>query len=333
MSEREPRARATRADVARLAGVSTAVVSYVVNNGPRPVAPATAHRVKQAMAALRYRPNQMARALKVGTTDTIGYVASDRVSNPFYSALSHAIGVAAAEKGSRILVGHTLGVPLAEGDVVAGLIDRQVDGLIVASAFAANDGFLLDDHRDVPVVLVDVSREIPGRCIPLALTSGRIESLVDHLVGHGRRNIALAVGESYPAVDPASWPSSGPCTPGLPPGAVFHGSWTREGGYAAGQAMLQSETEVDAVVAASDLIAVGLLRAPPRSRPVGCPTTSQSAPSTARLNRVPWPALTVVRQPVTEMAQEAVRQVTSGDPEIGHHVFPLELIIRDSCGC
>ena len=54
---------ATRDDVARLAGVSSAVVSYVVNNGPRPVAEATRHRVEQAIAKLGYRPNAAARSL------------------------------------------------------------------------------------------------------------------------------------------------------------------------------------------------------------------------------------------------------------------------------
>ena len=58
----------TLVDVARYAGVSTAVVSYVVNDGPRPVAPATADRVRNAIAVLGYRPNSHARALISGRT-------------------------------------------------------------------------------------------------------------------------------------------------------------------------------------------------------------------------------------------------------------------------
>jgi DNA-binding LacI/PurR family transcriptional regulator len=62
----------TRADVARYAGVSTAVVSYVVNDGPRRVAPETAARVRAAIEILKYRPNVNARALKRGSTEMLG---------------------------------------------------------------------------------------------------------------------------------------------------------------------------------------------------------------------------------------------------------------------
>ena len=63
-SAQGPNRAVTRADVARLAGVSSAVVSYVVNDGPRPVAAATADRVREAMELLGYRPNASARALR-----------------------------------------------------------------------------------------------------------------------------------------------------------------------------------------------------------------------------------------------------------------------------
>jgi len=62
----------TRADVARLAGVSTAVVSYVVNGGPRGVSPATREKVLRAIEVLDYRPNSSARALKRGATHLLG---------------------------------------------------------------------------------------------------------------------------------------------------------------------------------------------------------------------------------------------------------------------
>lgn len=75
---------ATRADVARHAGVSTAVVSYVVNDGPRAVAPETAIRVRSAIEALHYRPNANARALRKGTTEMLGLVLPD-IANPFFA--------------------------------------------------------------------------------------------------------------------------------------------------------------------------------------------------------------------------------------------------------
>ena len=84
----------TRADVARYAGVSTAVVSYVVNGGPRPVAADTAARVQEAIDLLNYRPNVHAQALRRGSTHVIGLVLSDP-GNPFFTEFAAAIGTEA----------------------------------------------------------------------------------------------------------------------------------------------------------------------------------------------------------------------------------------------
>ena len=78
-----PRA-VTRTDVARHAGVSTAVVSHVVNGGPKKVSEATTRRVLDAIEQLGYRPNRTARALSLGSTRTLGLVVGD-TTNPFYA--------------------------------------------------------------------------------------------------------------------------------------------------------------------------------------------------------------------------------------------------------
>ena len=67
----------TRQDVARLAGVSSAVVSYVVNDGPKRVSPGTAAKVRDAIKALGYRPHAAARALKLGSSEMLGMVVPD----------------------------------------------------------------------------------------------------------------------------------------------------------------------------------------------------------------------------------------------------------------
>ena len=101
-SSTEKKRRATRADVARLAGVSTAVVSYVFNNGPRPVAADTAQQVREAAEKLHYRPNSVARALSTGSSKTLGIVVPD-LSNPFFSGVYSALETAAARNGYSTL--------------------------------------------------------------------------------------------------------------------------------------------------------------------------------------------------------------------------------------
>ena len=86
-SPTRPTRDVTRDDVARLAGVSSAVVSYVVNNGPRPVADATRRRVQEAIEKLGYRPNAAARALTTGRSDLLGLIVPD-LSNPYFAALA-----------------------------------------------------------------------------------------------------------------------------------------------------------------------------------------------------------------------------------------------------
>lgn len=84
-------------DVARYAGVSTAVVSYVINGGPKPVATATAARVREAIKALQYQPNATARALSLGSTRLLGMIVPDS-TNPYFAELTDAIAQAAAPK-------------------------------------------------------------------------------------------------------------------------------------------------------------------------------------------------------------------------------------------
>lgn len=85
MSNLEPRMarKVTRDDVARLAGVSSAVVSYVINNGPRPVAAATRTRVEAAIEKLGYLPNAAARSLIRGRSDLLGLIVPDLANRLF----------------------------------------------------------------------------------------------------------------------------------------------------------------------------------------------------------------------------------------------------------
>ena len=90
-------------DVARLAGVSSAVVSYVVNNGPRPVADATRARVLDAIDKLGYRPNAAARSLVLGRSAPAGLIVPD-VRNPYFAALAQAVEVEARAKGVNLVL-------------------------------------------------------------------------------------------------------------------------------------------------------------------------------------------------------------------------------------
>ncbi len=324
----------TRADVARLAGVSSAVVSYVVNDGPRPVAAATAERVRQAIETLGYRPNSNARALRRGVGDTIGLVLPDS-SNPFFAELALQIQQLAAAAGRAVLVASTTGNQRHELRVIEDLLSRQVEGLIVRSDAAHRDPFA-NVRADVPAVLLDTMVAIPGRfSVGTDLRQGA-DMLVEHLMTeHGLTCVGLIMGEDRSGLaDPRElgWRDAHR-RHGLPESPIARGVFSRAGGYAATQRMLAAGKLPEAIFASSDIQAIGVLRAlheagiriPDDLAVVSFDGTIESEYS--------WPPLTVARQSIAEIAAEAFRLIITGETDEPFRLFPAELVIRHSCGC
>ena len=143
----------TRDDVARLAGVSSAVVSYVVNGGPRAVSPANEAKVRQAIRALGYRPNAAARALALGSSEMLAMIVPDAI-NPFYASLARAVENAAAERGYTLLLADSQDSLRTERRLIKNFAARRVDGLFLSSVLFEPD--LMDlEQADIPVVLLN----------------------------------------------------------------------------------------------------------------------------------------------------------------------------------
>lgn len=329
------RAPATRADVAKLAGVSTAVVSYVVNNGPRPVAPATAERVREAMSLLGYRPNASARALRRGTTELLGLVVADGL-NPYFVEYTAELVKAAAQLGKRILIADSFQDERAETAIVDDLVSRQVDGLLFASAFARFDRSRVFQSADIPTVLIDCPGPVPGRRTVGSDAVGAAEMLVNHLLEHGRRRIGMVIGEGgFGDPDPREqgWRRALRAA-GLSDGAIVRVPWSREGGYAGAAALLDRDPTLDAVFASNDQQAIGLLRAL-HERRVGVPDDIAVVSfDGTKESEFAWPSLTVARQPLPELAAAALALLDQPATARGvHRQFQTELVRRASCGC
>ncbi|HMQ36409.1 MAG TPA: LacI family DNA-binding transcriptional regulator [Micropruina sp.] len=338
MSEATPavsRTVVTRADVARYAGVSSAVVSYVVNDGPRPVAPATAERVRRAIEVLGYRPNSSARALRRGVSDTIGLVIPDS-SNPFFAELGLEIQRLAAMSDRAVLMASTMGNRRQEQRILEDLLGRQVEGMIVRGDSSHRDP-LANLRVDVPYVLVDTMVPIPGqRSVGSDLRQGA-DMLVEHLITvHGLTRVGLIMGEDLSGLaDPRElgWRDA-QLRHALPEGPIARGVFSRPGGYAAMRRMIASGKLPQAVFASSDLQAIGVLRALHEAG-LGIPGDIAVVTFDGSIEaEYSWPALTAARQPIADIAAEAFRMITEST-ETGEvfHLFPTELILRSSCGC
>jgi LacI family transcriptional regulator len=137
-------------DVGRLAQVSAMTVSRVLKNDPG-VSEATRERVFAAVDRLGYRRNETARSLRLGGTGMIGLVVTN-LANPFYSRLALGVQEVATEHGLRMMLSNTAEQVEREPGLIDGLIDHQVEGLIVVPA-GSRQQHLASAMRHVPVVL------------------------------------------------------------------------------------------------------------------------------------------------------------------------------------
>lgn len=185
----------TLEEVARLAGVGTTTVSRVINGGER-VSPRTLNKVRQIIDMLGYRPNQAARVLKGARTRTIGLIIPS-IADPFFSSVAEAAQAIARANDSLLIVTTTQNEPHAVIDNLNVLVSHRVDGLLIAPANTRSQSLSnLLARVTVPVVAID--RPIYDANVSSILTDNfeGARTAVQHLVGHGCRNIVCLTGET-----------------------------------------------------------------------------------------------------------------------------------------
>jgi LacI family transcriptional regulator len=316
--------------------VSPAVVSYVVNGGPKPVAPATSARVREAIEILGYRPNLNARALKVGTTGMLGLVVPDS-SNPFFAEYGLEIEQAATERGLALLIANSNSDVEVEARLIADLLARQVDGLIVSGAAGPPRRPLRGNPaQTTPTVYIDSSTPVPGLWTVGTDAQGGARLAVEHLLTvHGHTGVGLLIGSGVRrSVDDREigWQHALRAA-GRSGGPVVREPFTREGGYSGGQRLLATRPRPSAVFASNDLQAVGLLRA---AHELGVQVPEELAIVAfdgTQESEFCVPPLTSARQRISEMAEAAVRTVLEPAGTPTHQLFGVDLIVRRSCGC
>src|ERR687894_719895 len=182
-------------DVARIAGVSTATVSHVVNN-TRYVSEGVRARVLAAVEQCGYYPNAHARSLASGRSRILGLLISD-IANPFFPELVKAIETAAFEQGYDVVLSNTNYDPERASHYVRRLIERKVAG--VALMTSELDGALVEElaRREVSVVFLDLGE--PGvhmSNLRVDYETG-IEEAILHLVSLGHREISFVGGPPH----------------------------------------------------------------------------------------------------------------------------------------
>ena len=184
----------TMGDVARIAGVSASTVSHVLN-GTRKVNTATRLRVEAAIEQTGYRRNGVARSLAAGRTHTVG-LSIAALTNPYFGSLVHAVERALSDAGYVLIVGDSHDDVASEQRVTGSLLDRQVDGMIVAPAAGSERVTLPEITRTgTPLVLID--RGVDAGCDQVGPENfSSAQALTAHLLDLGHRRIAVIRGRA-----------------------------------------------------------------------------------------------------------------------------------------
>ncbi len=320
----------TRADVARYAGVSTAVVSYVLNDGPKRVAPLTKERVLDAVRVLGYRPNAAARALSMGSADMFGLLVHDNRS-PFFAELCHALDQASADRGRSLLIVNSDRTQVATSEQIRDLVSRQIGGLIIADVLTAGEQGLVESLR-IPSVVIGQFGETEGlHGVGVDFCAGA-RVAVEHLIGHGYHDIAFVGSAARYDERERGW-SEALAAARLPLGQLLHTPFSYQGGYEAGMRLVQGGRMPRAVLAASDQIAIGMLTAfGERGVRVPDDVAIVSFDGTVSADYV-WPRLTTAMQPLQRMADAAVQALIEPTEGPSYQEFSAQLRLRESCGC
>jgi LacI family transcriptional regulator len=331
---------ATMRDVARVAGTSVATVSHVLNE-TRFVSPELRTRVEQALASLGYSPDDTARSLRLGRTQTIGLLVPDN-SNPFFAGLARQVEDEAFRAGYTTILGNSDEQRERELKYLETLLSKRVDGLIIA-ATQHDEGALAQvlERYEGPVVFIDREVDVDGRDTVVFDNEGGGRLVAQHLLGLGHTRLGCIGG-------PPDVPATAARVKGfvdalaeagvaIDPDAVVEGDFHFEGGQEAARRLLERAPEVTAIFAVNDLMAVGALSELARANLAVPSEVALVGYDDALPALIASPRLTTIRQPVSEMVALSIRLLlqrigSDGATAPVRRVLPVELVVRSSSG-
>jgi LacI family transcriptional regulator len=255
------KAKVTIDDVAQEAGVAKSTVSRIINNAPG-VKPATRQKVNRVIEALGFTPNLMARSLKTKLRRQIA-LAIDDIRNPYYPEMAWAAEQVAKQNDYRLVLINHYGNPSEELAVIKEANDMHVDGIVLVSISHPKTLGAVVAKATVPVCLIgNYGDEMPADAVGLNRSEGLLA--MDHLIRIGRKRIAYAGGPKhlhrggrYAAYEKSLTENFMSVVPEL----VFNGErLTIDTGITAARYFHQLQEMPDAVFAANDLVAIGVIQ-------------------------------------------------------------------------
>ena len=329
----------TMHDVARLAGVSVATVSSVINEKSG-VSPKRMASVKDAMSKLDYHPDLVARSLKLGHTKVIGMIVPD-VTNQYYPEVMRGVEDEARVHGYQLMLCNSNENPDHEQHLLSMLFSQRVDGVLLASS----DSTAVYDRqirRRFPIVFID---RLPSGCTERAVTTDNVQAAYDatrHLISLGHKRIAIIAGNTLLSTgsDRVAGYRQAMQEEHLPIREEYfqHGNFTLESGIQCGLKLMNLKNPPTAIFSCNNKMTLGLMRSLTELN-ITCPKKV----SVVSFDDFEWaanftPKLTTVSQQTYEIGKSAmqmlVRIIDSEKNKTYRKedilMLPAKLLVRDS---
>lgn len=331
--------RTTLKDVAREAGVHISTASRALNPSTASVVnPETLERVTEAARKLGYRPHPLARGLRTNRTMSVGMIIPD-VENPLFGPIIAGAESVLVEEGYSILIGNADRGQAHADALVEEMLEKHVDGLILATSGRKESDAVVTARRSIPLVLAN--RQVDGDSVPaivgddhagIGLAVGHLAELGHEHIGHvaGPSSVSTGQGRREAFLE---W--MGRVGLDSDPDLVEEAEWYQvEPGFKSGLDLLKRHPEVTAIVAANDLLGLGCYRAiRSLDKEVGR-DISVTGYNDIPLLDLMQPPMTAVRVPYRQMGAQAAGALLAliADEEVPTAVVRLTptLVVRDS---
>jgi DNA-binding LacI/PurR family transcriptional regulator len=328
-------------DIAKAAGVSQSTVSRVLSgrSSTIPIAPETRQRILAEAQRLRYRPNPLASGLRGARTMLLGVIVRE-ITDPFFAGAIEAVSAESAARGYNVVLGHAHG-RAEEAIALRSILETRHTDAILLLGDTSDQPRILEDLRHTPVPVVALWQGLPleGVCTVNVDNRFGVRALVQHLAELGHHRIAFVAGRPLGDIRErrdAFIEAMRELDVSLPAGFIEQVTNDAAGGEIALARLMALPNTPTAVVASTDIVAIGILsgahrlglRVPDDISVVGFDDIPMSAFTV--------PPLTTVRMPVAAMAAVAVREAIDrvrGEPGgTSAHVLQPTLVVRESSG-
>lgn len=324
--------------VAKLAGVSTATVSMIVNKNDDRISQATREKVLSVIEEYRYIPNRVASSMRTKKTKAIGLIIPD-ITNPFFPILARGIEDFVNKEGYTLILCNSDNNIEKEELYVEMLQEKRVDGIIFTASSARSKVGSSLKKSEIPIIIIegDIEELKMKASVTVDNEQGAFEA-VQYLISRGYKNIIYLSGsmlsktvqDRYKGYLRAHKESKLK----VPTNHLFEGNYSIESGYSSALTVLKSNIAFDGLFCGNDLIAIGAMKALKENHFDIPNSIGVVGYDDINMATIISPSLTTVKQPIYEMGHNAadllIKMIKGEEISNPECILETKLMIRDS---